>query len=123
VSLFSGLPADPPSDDFIMRNAGDAQQVEIGWWPGDARYGKAAFYAYAFPAPDGFAGATLSPAAAHWDGDLGEYILDWEDVRASPDPHSAALGFASSAFSHACLVCDWDPALAASAEGTPPPVA
>src|ERR1700692_3613445 len=33
VSLFSGLPADPPSDDFIMRNAGDAQQVEIGWWP------------------------------------------------------------------------------------------
>jgi hypothetical protein len=122
VSLFSGLPADPPSDDFIMRNAGDAQQVEIGWWPGDARYGKAAFYAYAFPAPDGFAGATLSPAAAHWNGDLGEYILDWEDVRASPDPHSAALDFASSAFSHACLVCDWDPALAASAEGTPPPV-
>jgi hypothetical protein len=122
VSLFSGLPADPPSDDFIMRNAGDAQQVEIGWWPGDARYGKAAFYAYAFPAPDGFAGATLSPAAAHWNGDLGEYILDWEDIRPSPDPHSAALGFASSAFSHACLVCDWDPALAASAEGTPPPV-
>ena len=123
VSLFSGLPADPPSDDFIMRNAGDAQQVEIGWWPGDARYGKAAFYAYAFPAPDGFAGATLSPAAAHWNGDLGEYILDWEDIRSSPGPHASALEFARSAFSHACLVCDWDPALAASAEGTPPPVA
>ncbi len=123
VSLFSGLPADPPSDDFIMRNAGDAQQVEIGWWPGDARYGKAAFYAYAYPAPDGFAGATLSPAAAHWNGDLGEYILDWEDIRSSPGPHASALEFAHSAFSHACLVCDWDPALAASAEGTPPPVA
>ena len=25
VTLFSGLPTDPPSDDFIMRNAGDAQ--------------------------------------------------------------------------------------------------
>ena len=61
VSLFSGLPADPPSDDFIMRNAMDSQEVAVGWWPGDARYGKAAFYAYAHPAPEGFAEATLSP--------------------------------------------------------------
>ena len=69
VNLFSGEPADPPSDDFIMRNAMDAQEVAVGWWPGDARYAKAAFYAYAHPAPDGFAAATLSPAAARWDGD------------------------------------------------------
>ena len=36
VSLFSGLPAEPPSDDFIMRNSMDSQEVEVGWWPGDA---------------------------------------------------------------------------------------
>jgi hypothetical protein len=123
VSLFSGLPADPPSDDFIMRNAMDAQEVAIGWWPGDLRSGKAAFYAYAHPAPEGFSDATLSPAAAHWDAALGEYILNWDDVCSSPDPHAFALEFARSAFRHACAVCEWDPALAASAEGTPPPVA
>src|SRR4249920_2999373 len=39
VFLFSGLPADPPSDDFIVRNAADAQEVAVGWWPGDTRYG------------------------------------------------------------------------------------
>ncbi len=122
VNLFSGLPADPPSDDFIMRNAMDSQEVAIGWWPGDTRYGKAAFYAYAHPAPEGFAAATLSPAAARWEGALGEYVLDWEDVSASPDPHAAAVEFARSAFHHACMVCEWDPALLASAEGTPPPV-
>jgi hypothetical protein len=122
VNLFSGESADPPSDDFIMRNAMDSQEVAVGWWPGDPRYDKAAFYAYAHPAPDGFANATLSPAAAHWDGELGEYILDWDDVRSSPDPHAAALEFARSAFSHACAVCDWDPALTASAEGKPPPI-
>jgi hypothetical protein len=122
VSLFSGRPADPPSNDFIMRNAMDAQEVAVGWWPGDARYGKAAFYAYAHPAPEGFAAATLSPASAHWDAQLGEYILDWEDIRAGANPHERALEFARSAFRHACAVCDWDPALAASAEGTPPPV-
>ncbi len=35
VNLFSGKPAEPPSRDFIMRNAMDAQEVAIGWWPGD----------------------------------------------------------------------------------------
>ena len=122
VNLFSGLPADPPSQDFIMRNAMDAQEVAIGWWPGDARYGRAAFYAYAHPAPEGFASATLSPAAARWAPALGEYILDWDDVRRSPNPHAVGLEFARSAFRHACVVCEWDPALPASAEGTPPPV-
>ncbi len=122
VNLFSGLPAEPPSDDFIMRNAMDAQEVAVGWWPGDARYGEAAFYAYAHPAPPGFARMTLSPPAAHWDAALGEYILRWEDVRTAGDPRATALEFARSAFRHACIVCGWDTGLAASAEGTPPPV-
>ncbi len=122
VNLFSGLPADPPSQDFIMRNAMDAQEVAVGWWPGDARYAKAAFYAYAHPAPQGFASATLAPPAARWDPALGEYILDWDDVRTSADPHTVGLEFARSAFRHACTVCEWDQALLASAEGQPPPV-
>jgi hypothetical protein len=122
VSLFSGEPADPPSDDFIMRNAMDSQEVAVGWWPGDPRSGKAAFYAYAHPASDGFADATLSPAAVRWDARLGEYILDWDEVRGSPDPHAAALEFARSAFSHACAVCAWPATLTASAEGKPPPI-
>ncbi|MGH3151602.1 MAG: DUF5996 family protein [Streptosporangiaceae bacterium] len=122
VSLFSGQPADPPSDDFIMRNAMDAQEVAVGWWPGDARYPKAAFYAYAHPATDGFAGATLAPAAARWDGALGEYILDWDAIRSGPDPRAAALEFTRSAFRHACQACQWDMTLAASAEGMPPPL-
>jgi len=111
------MPADPPSSDFIMRNAMDAQEVAVGWWPGDARYGKAALYAYAHPAPEGFAAGTLSPPAARWEPALGEYILDWEEVCSQPDAHAVGLQFARSAFQRACLVCGWDPALPASAEG------
>src|SRR4051812_14849059 len=122
VSLFSGEPAEPPGGDFIMRNAMDAQEVAVGWWPGDARHGRPTFYAYAHPAPEGFAGGALSPPAARWDGALGEYLLDWDDARATGDPHAAALDFARSAFRHACAVCEWDPELADSAHGTPPPV-
>ena len=122
VSLFSGAPAEPPSDDFIMRNAMDSQEVAVGWWPGDPNYPRAAFYAYAHPAPEGLAEADLAPAAARWDGKLGEFVLDWADVIAAPDPMAAALEFLRSAFTHSCGICRWDPALAASAEGDPPPV-
>jgi hypothetical protein len=122
VNLFSGAPADPPSEDFIMRNAMDAQEVAVGWWPGEPRYARAAFYAYAHPAPDGFAHASISPEAARWEDGLGLYLLDVQDICASPDPHALALEFAHSVFRHACNVCEWDPALASSAEGVPPPV-
>jgi hypothetical protein len=122
VSLFSGRPAEPPAEDFITRNAMTAQEIAVGWWPGDERYPRAAFYAYAHPAPEGYAGATLSPAAARWDDSLGEYVLDWDDVRGASDPHGAALEFGRSAVQHACVCCGWDPVLAASAQGEPPPV-
>jgi hypothetical protein len=122
VALFSGNPADPPAEDFISRNGGDAQQIEVGWWPGDRNYGKPAFFAFAHPTPDDFANGKLSPAAARWDANLGEFVLDWEDIREEPDPHAHALEFAHSAFGHACLVCEWDPVLAKSAEGEPPAV-
>src|SRR5947199_1196037 len=110
VSLFSGEPADPPSDDFIMRNAMDAQEVAVGWWPGDANHGEAAFYGYAHPAPEEFANGMLSPDAAYWDAGTGLYILDAADIRSDPDPHARALEFARSVFRHACAVCEWDPA-------------
>jgi hypothetical protein len=123
VNLFSGSPADPPAADFIMRNAMDAQEVAIGWWPGDPRHPAAAFYAYAHPAPEGFGRAALAPASARWDAGLGEYLLAWDDVRAGADPQAAVVEFARSAFRHACTVCEWNPELAASADGSPPPVA
>jgi Family of unknown function (DUF5996) len=123
VNLFSGRPADPPSQDFIMRNSMDAQDIAVGWWPGDVGYPHAAFYAYAHPAPDGLAHAALEPARARWDEAMGLFLLDWDDALAEPDPHEAALEFARSVARHACVVCDWDQALAASLEGSPPPVA
>jgi Family of unknown function (DUF5996) len=123
VSLFSGRPADPPADDFIMRNSMDAEEIAVGWWPGDARYPKAAFYGYVHPASAGFEAATLSPASARWDEELGEFVLDWDDVRASEDPPAVALAFARAVAAHGCRACDWDPVLASSLEGRPPPVA
>jgi hypothetical protein len=119
VSLFSGRPADPPSQDLLMRNAMDSEEIAVGWWPGDAKHG-AAFYAYAHPAAPGLKDADLSPG--RWDPDLGEFLLDWDDVVAAPDPHATALGFARSFARKACTLCAWDPTLPASLDGAPPPV-
>jgi Family of unknown function (DUF5996) len=116
VSLFSGEPATPPSDSFIMRNAMDAQEVAVGWWPGDAGHDQAAFYAYAHPGNEALAGTD------HWNATLGEFVLDWDEVADSADPHATALKFARDKFRDACLACRWDRKLAASADGTPPPV-
>ena len=60
-----------------MRNGGDAQQVEVGWWPGDPNHEGAAFFCFAYPTPDGFGEADLSPAPGRWDAELGEYVLHW----------------------------------------------
>ena len=90
VSVFAG------SDD------GDRREAAVGWWPGDPRHPQPAFYAYAKPAPDGFAEAQLDPAPhARWDAALGEFVLDHAALAALPDPHAAALAFARSALVHA----------------------
>ena len=122
VSLFSGRPADPGSRDFITRNAMDAEEIAIGWWPGDVRYPKAAFYTYAHPAPDGYGQARLEPPAARWEPSLGEYVLDWDEVCRAVDPHGDALAFAKAAVRHGCAACGWDPTLSSSLEGIPPPI-
>jgi hypothetical protein len=122
VSLFSGRSAEPPSNEFIARNAANAEQIEVGWWPGDGRHNGAAFFGYAFPSPEDFARATLSSDAAHFDETLGEYVLEWDDVITSDDPHASAVHFGRSLISHSCALCAWDPELAKSAQGIPPAI-
>lgn len=122
VSLYSGRIIDPPSRDYIVRNAATAEQIEIGWWPGDATYRRAAFYAFAYPHHEGLEQGVVSPAAAHWDTELGEYIFDWDDARGADDPHAAAVEFGRSVIRHASTACSWDPQLASSAEGLAPPI-
>ena len=122
VPFFSGKPADPPGDDFITAKRGRRGSDPDRLVARRPKHDGAAFFAFAHPAPEGFAEADLDPEAAHWDTDLGEFALDWEDIRSAEDPHALALEFAHSAFGHACDVCAWDPVLAESAQGKPPPI-
>jgi len=120
VSLFSGRSVEPPSQGFIHRNSGDAEEIAVGWWPGDSRYPRSAFFAYAYPAPVGLEDTPVSPGG--WEPSLGEFILNWEDARATADPHQSALDFFRSFATPACDACEWDTTLRTSLQGVPPPI-
>jgi hypothetical protein len=122
VSLYSGRSVDAPSHDYIMRNSANAEQIEVGWWPGDARHPRAAFFAFAYPPRTELESGSVSPTAAHWDTELGEFILDWDDARQTENPHGTAVEFGRSVIRHACAVCDWDQELAARADAVLPPL-
>jgi hypothetical protein len=72
-----------------------ASEQTVGWWPTSAALGPA-FYAYTKSEPDGYRSAALEPDAATFDTDLGEFILTWDSVVASPDPDAAARAFFAS---------------------------
>jgi hypothetical protein len=122
ISLFSGQRVAAPSSGFIARNSANAQQIEVGWWPGDNRYPRPAFFAFAYPAAKDVDKAGGLPAASHWDTSLGEYILDWDDARSQADPVSIALEFGRAVIGYSCTVCEWPSALSASATGSQPAI-
>lgn len=114
VTRFSGRTAPPHPGGML--NLGDWVAVEAyshevsscGFWPGNGGYGKPAFYAYAYPAPNGFADAPLRPAAARFDPNLGEFVLDYYAVRASPTPDKLLLEFFRSTYEAAADTAKWD---------------
>ena len=123
VSLFSGRSVDPPSNDFIMRNSANAEQIEDRMVARRRPLPPRCVLRVRRTRPRGLRERRRCHRPPHdWDTELGEYILDWDDVRRAHDPHETAVEFGRSVIRHACAVCGWDQNLAASAEGIPPPV-
>jgi hypothetical protein len=109
---FSGRLLTPPPGVGLLRRVGmDAEQINAGFWPGDARFPEPAFFAYAYPKPDGLEAAAIKPAAAFWSKEMGEFVLRYEDVRRSPSPRDAIREFLTSTYDAAATLAHWDPAL------------
>ncbi len=122
VSLFSGRPVDPPSSDFIMRTRRTPSRSRWAGGPGTPATRTPPSSPSPSRPPTATTRPTLSPSAARWHPDLREFILNWDDVRAAPNPDRVAPDFGRSAVENACSVCGWDPDLAASAQRVLPPI-
>jgi hypothetical protein len=115
VTRFSGQPAPRHPGgitglpDAVTREAYSHEVSSAGFWPGGAGApGGPFFYAYAYPAPEGFAAAAVEPDSARYDATLGEFILDYDSVRLAPDPDSALLAFLESSYRAAADLGEWD---------------
>jgi hypothetical protein len=114
VTRFSGRPAPPHPGgvphmpDWVAREAYSHEVSSVGFWPGGPTLAEAAFYSYGYPEPPGFRTATVQPAAARFDGGLGEFVLPYDAVRSSTDPDATLLAFAQSTYEAAAGAARWD---------------
>ena len=122
VTRFSGRPApalksaSPHLGPWVMQEAYSHEVSSCGFWPGNGGFGKAAFYSYAYPEPSGFASATIGPAAATYDQELGQFILPYDAVRQAPSPDEHLMEFLLGTYAAAADLAKWDRAALERAE-------
>jgi hypothetical protein len=100
-----GLPGLP---DAVTCEAYSHEEASIGFWPGSDAYPHAAFYAYAYPPPAGYADAKVEPPEVGYDAALGEFLLPYDAVRTAADPDAALLAFCQSTYNAAADLGSWD---------------
>ena len=114
VTRFSGRPAPehpggiPGLPDWITREAYSHEVYSCGFWPGGENSPNAAFYAYAYPTPDGFSKAAIEPDAAFWSSEMGEYFLPYDAVRTASDGDGALMDFLQTTYRSVADLAEWD---------------
>ena len=112
VTRFSGRDAPPHPGGApncgpqVMHEAYSHEVSSCGYFPGE--HGRGVFYSYAYPEPAGFASSALLPPEARYDEQLGEFLLDYDVVRAAPDPEALLLAFLQSTYEAAADCAQWD---------------
>ena len=114
VTRFSGRIAPPHPGvapnlaNWAMQEAYSHEVSSCGFWPGNGGYRRAAFYAYAYPEPAGFAAARLRTPGAFYDTQLKEFVLPYDDVRKAADPDHALLDFFEDTYVAVADNAGWD---------------
>ena len=98
----------PHLPDAVAREAYSHEVSSAGFWPGGGPIDYAAFYSYAYPAPDGFATASVRPVQAFFSRELGEFILPYDVVRTAREPEHTLMEFLQSTYLAAAELGRWD---------------
>jgi hypothetical protein len=123
LTRFSGRPAPrhpggaPHMRDSVARDAYSQEVSSAGFWPGSGHIAAPCFYSYAYPTPDGFAAKEVRPGAAFFDARFGEFLLEYDAVRASPNPEKTLLSFLQSTYEAAATLALWNRELLESPSG------
>ena len=112
VSRFSGRKAPPHPGgvpglpDRITREAYSNEVSNAGFWAGGVTAAEAFFYSYIYPEAEGFRAAAIKHG--RFDESFGEFVLPYEQVRASDDPDRMLLDFFQSTYDAAADRAHWD---------------
>lgn len=96
----------PNCGDWVMEEGYSHELSSCGFWPGGGDEG--AFYAYAYPEPDGFADFPVGPDGAFYSQENGQFLLPYEAVRTAPDPDAALMTFLHTTYDAAAERGAWD---------------
>jgi hypothetical protein len=109
ITRFNGRKAPArPGADAIQAEAYSHECISAGFWPGNGGYDKAAFYSYAAPVPAGLSECVLKSSVGGFNQKLGEFILDYDEVRKAPNPDQAVLNFLGETYDQAATCAGWD---------------
>src|SRR5215469_13330394 len=115
VTRFSGRTAPrhpggvPHLPNAVAQEAYSHEVSSAGFWPGGGGpIDYAAFYSYAYPAPEGFAASKVKPAAALFSKELSEFLLPYDAMRNAPNPDAALIEFLQSTYEAAADLGKWD---------------
>jgi hypothetical protein len=92
----------------VMQESYSHELFSVGFWAGNESFPKPAFYAYCYPNLPDFKSESIAPAEAFWSDDLGEFLLNYEEVQNSSDPSERLQSFLQSAYEAAAKVANWD---------------
>jgi hypothetical protein len=109
VTRFSGRPAQLAANaDRITREAYSQEVSSCGFWPGDHRFPKPAFYAYMAPAPAGLDKEPVS--CGGWNSLLGEHVLEYDAARSLESPDTGIVSFFEDSYQAGSRLAKWDKA-------------
>jgi hypothetical protein len=96
----------PNCPDWVMVEGYSRELSSCGFWPGGGEEG--AFYAYAYPEPDGFADYSVTPDAAFYSDEYKQFLLPYDAVRTADNPDQTLSQFLRSTYAAAADLSGWD---------------
>lgn len=113
LSVYSGRPAPEFKGEaknvasYVMKEAMSKEEYACGFWPG-AGLGEPAFYAYAYPEPEGCRESEIKPDGAYFNNVTGLFLLPYDLVRKSAHPDKMIHEFFWSTYEAAAIPGKWD---------------
>jgi len=92
----------------VMQEAYSHEVCSFGFWPGSEAFPTPVFYSYCYPNHPDFQNQKISPDSAYWNKDMGEFMLNYEDVQKSSNPSETLMAFLQSSYDAASSVSNWD---------------